>query len=304
MARTYAAAQGRGPDVDRVWSTGAVLADRPSMTALGVALARARLDRPTVDTGDATADRTLAEGLLADAPDEVRSRARARGVLGGTADAAEAWKVFGTWITARTTFFDDAVLRAIDAGCRQVVILGAGYDARACRFRTPGVRFFEVDHPATQADKRRRLDELGIASDDVTFVAADFIEDDLDAALDTGGHQRVEPTTFLLEGVLRYLPEPAFRGLLATIAGRAAPGSELAVSISTRVPGEDDPNAERREARERALAESGEAVLTVPPRDLALEWVADAGWTTDSVVEVDRFDGRRGRLLVLAHGGT
>jgi methyltransferase (TIGR00027 family) len=278
-----------------------VLADRPSLTALGVALGRARLDRPTVPTGDATADRTLAEALLADAPDEVRSRAAARRAeLGGAADADEAWRVFGTWIGARTTFFDDAVLRAITDGRSQVVILGAGYDVRAARFRTPGVRFFEVDHPATQADKRRRLDALGIASDDITFVAADFIEDDVDAALESGGHRRDEPTTFLLEGVLRYLPEASIRGLFGAIAGRAAPGSELAVSISTRDPGDDDPNAERRLARERQLAESGEAVLTVPPRREAFTWLAEAGWAVDSVTEVDRFDGRRGQLLVLA----
>ena len=223
-----------------------------------------------------------------------------RGQLGGAADAAEARQVFGAWITARTTFFDDAVLRAIAASRRQVVILGAGYDARACRFRTPGVRFFEVDHPATQGDKRRRYDALGIATDDITFVTADFIEDDVDAALETGGHRGDQPTTFLLEGVLRYLPEPSFRGLLTTIAGRAAPGSELAVSISTRDPGDDDPNAERRLARERQLADSGEAVLTVPPRKVALTWLAEAGWTIDSMVEVPGPEGRRGRLLVIA----
>jgi methyltransferase (TIGR00027 family) len=267
-----------------------------------VALGRARLDRPTVPTGDATADRVLAEALLADAPEAIRSRAEARRAqLGGASDATEAWKVFGTWIAERTTFFDGAVLRAIVDGRSQIVILGAGYDLRACRFRTPGVRFTEVDHPATQADKRRRLDDLGIATDDITFAAADFIEDDVDAALETGGHRREQPTTFLLEGVLRYLPEPSIRGLMAAIAGRAAAGSELAVSISTRDPGDEDPNAERRLARERQLAESGEAVLTVPPREAAFTWLTEAGWTIDSVAEVDRFDGRRGQLLVLAH---
>jgi methyltransferase (TIGR00027 family) len=288
--------------VGRLWSTDEVLADRPSLTALGVALARARLDRPTLPTGDATADRVLAESLLADAPDEIRSRAGARrSELGGAADAAEAWHVFGTWIGGRTTFFDDAVLRAIADGRTQIVILGAGYDVRACRFRTPGVRYIEVDHPATQGDKRRRLDQLGIATEDITFVAADFITDDLDTALDAGGHRRERPTTFLLEGVLRYLPERSFRGLLATIAARAAARSELAVSISTRDPGNEDPNAERRLARERQLADSGEAVLTVPPRKAALTWVAEAGWTIESVVEAGGPDGRRGRLLVLAH---
>jgi methyltransferase (TIGR00027 family) len=271
-----------------------VLADRPSLTALGVALARARLDRPSVPTGDDSVDRILASALLADAPEEIRSRA---------ADAPERWHRLGGWITARTAFFDDAVLRAI-AARTQIVILGAGYDLRALRFRNPRVRFIEVDHPATQADKRRRLGALSIASDDVTYVAADFIDDDVDAALAAGGHQRDEPTTFLLEGVLRYLPERAFRGLLAAIAGRAADGSELAVSISTREPEVDDPDADARLARERHLAESGEAVLTVPPRDVALGWLAGAGWTVESLAELDGDHGPRGRLLVLAHPAT
>ena len=63
----------------------------------------------------------------------------------------------GASLIARTRFFDDRVLAALSAGIRQVVILGAGYDDRALRFRSPGVRFFELDHPATQADKARRL---------------------------------------------------------------------------------------------------------------------------------------------------
>jgi hypothetical protein len=69
----------------------------------------------------------------------------------------------GPSIIARTRFFDGRVLAAISAGTGQVVILGAGYDDRALRFRSPGVRFFELDHPATQADKARRLRALRAA---------------------------------------------------------------------------------------------------------------------------------------------
>jgi O-methyltransferase involved in polyketide biosynthesis len=54
-------------------------------------------------------------------------------------------------LAARTLFIDGQVEQAIDRGVTQVVILGAGY------FRNPGVRFFEVDHPTTQADKRFHL---------------------------------------------------------------------------------------------------------------------------------------------------
>jgi O-methyltransferase involved in polyketide biosynthesis len=45
-------------------------------------------------------------------------------------------------IAARTVFVDEQVMAAIAAGLRQIVICGAGYDDRALRFRTSGVRFF------------------------------------------------------------------------------------------------------------------------------------------------------------------
>ncbi len=282
-----------------------MLADRPSLTALGVTLARARLDRPSVETGDAGADEAMAASLFADAPEEMRLRAEAaeHGRAGERGAEGEMWQVFGSWVIARTSFFDQAVLDAIADGRHQVLLLGAGYDMRAHRFRTPGVRFVEVDHPATQADKRRRLDLLGLESDDIGFVAADFIEPGLDALLDAGGHRPDQPTLWILEGVLRYLPEVAFRGLLSTLAHRSAPGSELAVSISCQPTGESDDQAEVRRTRERRLAASGEAVLTVPPREIALRWLEEAGWTTDSVVDVADLmpDARPGRLLVRAH---
>jgi methyltransferase (TIGR00027 family) len=188
-------------------------------------------------------------------------------------------------------------MRALEHGVRQIVILGAGYDARAVRFHTPGVRFFEVDHPATQADKRTRLEQVGASLDGITFVAADFTEAKLAAALAAAGHDPSQPTQFLCEGVLRYLPEQWFHELLRVPAQLAAPGSELAVSISTHdgnLPSDDD-------ARRRALAEQGEPVLTVPPRDVALQWVVDAGWTVLSVSDgTDADPPSPHRLLVRA----
>jgi methyltransferase (TIGR00027 family) len=208
---------------------------------------------------------------------------------------------FFSWLRARTLFFDDAVIRALQDEIRQIVVLGAGYDGRALRYRTPHVRFFEVDHPATQADKRRRLHDIDAALDGIMFVTADFTELGLGERLDAAGHDVTLRTLFVCEGVLRYLPEHWYRELLRVSAERAAAGSVLAVSISTRERAPD----ERERAREQALAESGEAVLTVPPADVALEWLATAGWRVDSVSDAgDAGSGRRGRLLVRAHTGS
>ncbi len=261
----------------------------PSLTARGVALARASYDRPSSPTGDPSAERrladSLAEGIDIEALQRRRNSAAARGDDG-----------FLRFLVLRTRFFDEAVVHALDHGVHHIVILGAGYDARALRFRTPGVRFFEVDHPATQADKRARLDQVGASVDGITFVAADFTEPGL-AALGAAGHDPAQPTQFLCEGVLRYLPEHWFHELLRVPAQLATSGSELAVSISTR---DGDPRSGDDERR-RALAEQGEPVLTVPPRDVALQWVADAGWTVLSTSDgADADPPSPHRLLVRA----
>ena len=59
----------------------------------------------------------------------------------------------------------------------QVVIGAAGYDGRAFRYAKPGVTWFELDHPSTQADKMARLGKLGVQTGHVRFVAADFASD-------------------------------------------------------------------------------------------------------------------------------
>jgi GTP-binding protein len=128
-------------------------------------------------------------------------------------------------------------------------------------------------------------------------VLADFTEAGLAAALAAAGHHPAQPTQFLCEGVLRYLPEQWFHELLRVAAQLATPDSELAVSISTQ--NGDSPSGD--DERRRALAQQGEPVLTVPPRDVALQWVADAGWTVLTVSDgTDADPPSPHRLLVRA----
>jgi methyltransferase (TIGR00027 family) len=110
------------------------------------------------------------------------------------------------YIAVRTEFFDSGLLQACERGVGQVVIVGAGYDGRSLRFRQPGVTFYEIDHPATQADKRARLAEVAAHMEDVRFVAADFRQDSVVEALTTAGHDRRAATHFMAEGLTSYLP--------------------------------------------------------------------------------------------------
>ena len=155
----------------------------------------------------------------------------ARGKSGIKVEMARA---MADMIGLRTVAIDTAVRDAIATGATQLVILGAGYDGRAWRMpELAGVRVFEVDHPATQGDKRAHVSELPPAIGQVSFVAIDFEKESLTDVLDRAGHDRASPTCWIWEGVVMYLTRDAMRATLAGIADRSAPGSTLIVNYHT-----------------------------------------------------------------------
>ena len=183
----------------------------PSLTARIVALARSRLERPQTPEGDpGTESRLYADLRL----------------------PTWWWTDPGVrrWIAARTRFFDQATLAAIDAGITQIVIVGAGYDGRALRFGGSGIHFFELDQAITQRDKRRRLEALGVAPDAVTFIAHDLTRGDLAGVMAAAGHVEDRATLYICEGLLIYLEPQVGEELLGSLRDRAAPGSRLALS--------------------------------------------------------------------------
>jgi methyltransferase (TIGR00027 family) len=129
-------------------------------------------------------------------------------------------------LVGRTWAFDDAVVKAMDDGAAQIVTIGAGYDSRAWRLARPGVTFFEVDHPATQADKRRRCPPGG-----PTFVALDLTRETVVDALGRGGLDWSAPALFVIEGVTMYLERDEAHALLRSLVGASAGGSRLAVNF-------------------------------------------------------------------------
>jgi methyltransferase (TIGR00027 family) len=133
------------------------------------------------------------------------------------------------FIICRCRCFDDYLRDCLGNGVRQVVILGAGLDSRAYR-RDPGtdvVRFFEVDQPATQAAKIRRVKAvMGGIPANVTHVPIDFNEETLDA-LRRHGFDPARRTLFLWEGVTYYLDPGAVDATLAWIRSNACAGSTV-----------------------------------------------------------------------------
>ena len=134
------------------------------------------------------------------------------------------------WIALRVAYLDRMVGLAVDRlSTRQVVVLGAGYDTRAARLPRAGVAFFEVDHPATQAEKRERLAGLdGYPVDAATYVACNFEREDPIEQLASAGFDRREPAIVIWEGVVSYLSEAAVRATATRVATGLDPRSLLA----------------------------------------------------------------------------
>src|SRR5271165_2188766 len=180
------------------------------------------------------------------------------------------------YLAARTSFFDRTIVSAIDRGVRQVVVGAAGYDGRAFRYAKPGVRWFEVDHPATQRDKLERLQRLGISAPHVRFVEADFTRDPMADRLHAAGLNAAVPSLFLLEGVAVYLEPAVLETVLEQFRQVAAPGSRLAISVS--LSREHDEGARAR--FQAAVAALGEPARSTFDADQAEDLLARTGWRT------------------------
>jgi methyltransferase (TIGR00027 family) len=249
-------------------------AGAPSETARRVAAYRLGFERVAAPWGDPSADDRLALE-----------------VAGGM--AVDPTTRMATYLAARTAFFDRVVVSAIERGITQVVVAAAGYDGRALRYAKPGVRWFELDHPDTQADKRAALGRLGVDTSAIGFAAADFVTDDVAGALRAVGHDTTRPTLFTAEGVAVYLDRPVLEALLRGLRAAAAPGSRLAISLSVD---RGSGTSATRAAFRSGVARLGEPARTTLTVDDAAELIHTTGWR-DTGAGSER--GRSAGLVVL-----
>lgn len=166
------------------------------------------------------------------------------------------------WLALRVAYFDRIVGSVVDRmGVRQVIILGAGYDTRAARLPRAGVRYFEVDHPATQEAKRASLARLdGYPVDAATHVACNFEREDPIERLAAAGFATDDPALVLWEGVVPYLTEPAIRATASRLAAGLDPRSLLAFDfVGKRFAAGQSATAGDRGARE-LIGELGEPI--------------------------------------------
>jgi methyltransferase (TIGR00027 family) len=211
--------------------------DRPSLTAAGIAAARAiESEKPAGERicYDPYARLFLGRAFYAMTKFFVNigySEWRGPGTMG--------------FIVARERFIDDFLKSWLDEELEpftlaqpksgqtnfvQLVILGAGYDSRSYRFEgiKDRVKVFEVDHPATQAAKVEKLIKVLVHLPKyVTFVSIDFNTQSLDQRLGKCGYDETLKSLFIWQGVTYYLQAEAVDSTLAFVAQHSAPGSVI-----------------------------------------------------------------------------
>lgn len=185
---------------------------RPSRTALRVAMRRAA--HQIYDAKPLIFDDPLAVSILGDTYAEEIRRTPTR----PDRPFSVSLRAF---LVARSRYAEDNLARAVARGVSQYVLLGAGLDTFAHRNSFPGLRVFEVDHPATQLWKRQLLESGGIAAPDgLTYAPVDFERESLPEQLLAAGFDPQAPSFFAWLGVVPYLTAAAFRTTLDFISSQ------------------------------------------------------------------------------------
>ena len=263
-------------------------------TALGVAAARAaETARPDALIRDdyaylLTASAGPAWAQMASADDEwLRDDEQAR----------RQHEMARNYQAVRTHYFDGYFDAAVRAGIRQVVILAAGLDSRAYRLDWPtGTTAFEIDQPKVLDYKTSTLDAHGALPKARRVPVAVDLRDDWPAALLAAGFDPAQPTAWLAEGLLPYLPGDAQDRLFDLATAHSAAGSRIAVEAFNLHPSQY--SSEKRALRRERTAQLRERLgldLDVDTlmyiddeRADAAEWLADHGWRVDAVPSAEQ----------------
>lgn len=145
-------------------------------------------------------------------------------------DPADRASPLGDYIAVRTRFFDDYLLAAAATGCRQVVILAAGLDARAFRLPWPAdMQVYEIDRAEVLAFKETVLNSRGDDPKCTRRVVTADLALNWVAALKRAGFRPEQPTAWLAEGILMYLEAEVRDCLMRQLTRLSPAGSTLAI---------------------------------------------------------------------------
>lgn len=274
------------------------LASSVGATATMVAAARARASRSDNPLINDPFAEPLVSAVGVDALTRLASGATDTSDL--DEESAAAVRRFTSAMAVRTKYFDEFFLASGAAGIRQAVILAAGLDSRAYRLPWPdGTVVFEIDQPQVIEFKSRTMAELGAEpTADRRPVPID-LRDDWPTALTDAGLDTGEPTAWIAEGLLGYLPPEAQDRLFDDVTALSAQSSQFATETAAN-PGQLDHDEIRR--RMQTASEKWQRhgfdinladLVYIGDRNEAAAYLATHGWETTGVTASELF-GRYG----------
>jgi len=255
--------------MDRVNPENPEMASLPSvsLTAVGVAAIRAaETSRP-----DRLFDDPCAAGFV-----EAAHYRRPGASVNPTEDEVRRRRGLTLWVAVRTRFLDDVVMAACAGACRQVVIVGAGLDARAFRLNWPaGTRLWELDLPEVLAFKEMVVQAEGWVPGCERVTVEVDLAGDWGARLEAAGFDAGAPVVWLAEGLLAYLSAAARDSLISRMAELSTTGSHMAVTLAA-----PERLEEWRARHPDGAANPGDYVAlwqSTSPGD-PTEWLEQLGW--------------------------
>lgn len=195
---------------------------------------------------------------------------------------------FVTFQAARTRYFDTYFRRAAQAGVRQVVLLAAGLDSRAYRLEWPaGTTVYELDQPQVLDFKRDTLAAHGASAKAERREIAIDLRDDWPQALRDSGFRVDEPSAWIAEGLLIYLPASAQEQLFTGIDALAGSGSHLAVEEGRPM----DRDAFRAKVDEAKSVDDERGqwwqLVYNEQHAPAAQWFTERGWAAEETTLID-----------------
>jgi methyltransferase (TIGR00027 family) len=195
---------------------------------------------------------------------------------------------FVTFQAARTRYFDAYFRRAAQAGVRQIVLLAAGLDSRAHRLDwADGTIIYELDQPQVLDFKRDAVAANGANAKAERREIAIDLRDDWPQALRDSGFQPDQPSAWIAEGLLIYLPASAQEQLFTGIDALASTGSHLAVEEGRPM----DRDVFRAKVHEAKAIDDERGqwwqLVYNEQHAPAAQWFGERGWTAEDTTLLD-----------------
>ncbi len=162
-------------------------------------------------------------------------------------------------VLGRSAFSEQMLEEAVREGCRQYLILAAGYDTYGIRNRNSSLKVFEADLPELLSDKADRIRKAGLDSCSV-YVPCDLSDSSWVNMLQENNYLVSERTFVSMLGISYYLSEESFSGLLNILGDLLPENSELCFDCPAEEEGQE---AERSRKLAQAAGEEMKARYSV-----------------------------------------